>query len=172
MPWRFLTQFADVFSELLERGAQAFVVGGDFNRVQHEGHTVDLLLQARPLPEAKSLRLIHRLNWAELREIRSSKTRVAAATVHKQQFRNQRQLIHQTVLQEKVSWPYHVSLGYMALNDRQDVMEAGSCHGAVPQTHDVTQHQAVRLLSTQAAEFVELQLGPATTVRAETSPGV
>lgn len=68
MPWRFLTQFADVFSELLERGAQAFVVGGDFNRVQHEGHTVDLLLQARPLPEAKSLRLIHRLNWAELRE--------------------------------------------------------------------------------------------------------
>lgn len=79
--WWFLTQFADVFSELLERGAQAFVVGGDFNRVQHEGHAVDLLLQARPLPVAKSLRLIHRLNWTELREIKRSKKSVAAATV-------------------------------------------------------------------------------------------
>lgn len=83
MPWWFLTQFADVFSELLERGGQAFVVGGDFNRVQHEGHTVDLLLQARPLPVAKSLRLIHRLNWTELRGIRRSKKSVAAATVEK-----------------------------------------------------------------------------------------
>lgn len=86
--WWFLTQFADVFSELLERGAQAVMVGGDFNRIQHEGHTVDLLLQARPLPVAKSLRLIHRLNWTELREIKRSKKSVAVATVHRQQFRN------------------------------------------------------------------------------------
>lgn len=86
--WWLLTQFADVFSELLERGAQAFVVGGDFNRVQHEGHAVDLLLQARPLLVAEGLRLIHRLNRTELREIERSKKSVAVATVHKQQFRN------------------------------------------------------------------------------------
>lgn len=57
-----------------------------------------------------------------------------------------------------------MSLGYMTLNDRQDVMEGRSCHGAVPQTHGVTQHQSVQLLSSQAADFVELQLGPSTTV--------
>lgn len=90
----------------------------------------------------------------------------------RQQLRNERQLIHQTVLQEKLPGPYRMSLGYMALNDRQDVVEGRSCHGAVPQTHGVTQHQSVGLLSFQAADFVELQLGPSTAVRAEASPRV
>lgn len=62
----FLTQVADVFSELLERHVQAFGVAGDFGGVQHEGHAVDLLPQARPLYVADSLRRIHRLIWAEL----------------------------------------------------------------------------------------------------------
>lgn len=65
-----------------------------------------------------------------------------------------------------------MSLGHVTLNDRQDVVEGGSRHGAVPQTHGVTQHQSVGLLSSQAADFVELQLGPSTTVRAQTSARV
>lgn len=61
-----LTQVADVASELLERRGQAFRVGGDFGGVQHEGHTVDLLPQARLLHVANSLGSIHRLIWPEL----------------------------------------------------------------------------------------------------------
>lgn len=71
-----LTQVADVFSELLERRAQAFRVGGDFRGVQHEGHAVDLLPQARPLHVANSLRRIHRLIWAEL--IKEEESRAGA----------------------------------------------------------------------------------------------
>lgn len=86
-----LTQFADVFPELLERRGQTFMVGGHFNGIQHEGHAVDLFLQARPLPVAKSLRRIHWLNWTELREIKGSKKKkereivlgVTLATVQK-----------------------------------------------------------------------------------------
>lgn len=62
----FLTQVADVFSELLEGRVQAFGVGEDFGGVQHEGHAVDLLPQARPLHVAMSLGRVYRLVWAEL----------------------------------------------------------------------------------------------------------
>lgn len=69
-----LTQVADVFSELLERGVQAFRVAGDFQGVHHEGHAVDLLAQARPLHVADSLRRVHGLVRAELIEEEERRT--------------------------------------------------------------------------------------------------
>lgn len=155
----FLTEVADVFSELLERRVQAFRVGADFGGVQHEGHAVDLLHQARPLHVADSLRRIHRLIWTELikeEERRKLVLGVTVATVPKQQLRTKRQLIHQTAVQAEVSRPYLVSLGYKTFNDRQDVMEGGSRHGSVAQAHGVTQHQSTRLFSAPAVDFEEL----------------
>lgn len=35
-------------------------------------------------------------------------------------------------------------------------MEGESCHGGAPQTHDVTQHQSLKLLSDQAVYLEEL----------------
>lgn len=156
-----LTQLADVFSELLEGRVQAFGVGGDFGGVQHEGHAVDLLPQARPLHVAESLRHVHRLVWTELIKEEERKEGLGWGFSWQRFLNSSSEPGGSSFSKVRSSRrfpgrPYLVSLGYKALNDRQEVMEGGSRHGSVPQAHAVTQHQASGLFSSQAQDFEEL----------------
>lgn len=63
-----LTHAADVFSELLERGAQSFGIGVDFWRIHHKHHTVNLVFEARFLYEAHV-----RSDWLFCTELRRIK---------------------------------------------------------------------------------------------------
>lgn len=139
----FLTQVADVFPELLEGGVQALGVGGDLQGVQHEDHAVDLLLQARRLHVAQSLRRVHRLSRTEL-------------GVEGEEEERRRARAGCCCGNGSETAAHLVSLGHETLNDGEDVMEGGPRQGSVAQAHGVTQHQSAGLVAPQALDPEEL----------------